>query len=116
MVLLIRFEGLNFFIKNFTVMDELNEKNIERILNSMEGSNRAKPRPNLLQEIEQNLYQPETKIISLRQLRLAAAAVLLLLVANVWAIQNTATNESEISSTEELDSNSLIADYNLYEL
>lgn len=91
-------------------MQENLDQRINDILASTNGSQRAKPRADLLAKIENQTYNKKATIIPLRRLRLVAAALLLFI--NGLAI-NGYLNQ-EVNQAEYAD-RSLIMDYKLYE-
>lgn len=93
------------------------DKRINQILDSTKGSQRAKPREQLLAKIESQIYGTTAAIIPLRQLRVVAAAAVLLLMLNGWAVKNYLEKgvyqgkEAAVKQASE----SLILNYKLYE-
>lgn len=94
------------------------EKWVNEVLGSLEGSQRAKPSADLFAKIEKEIARPEGRVISMNQLRVAAAAAILLLALNVFLL-NQYSRSQQGNSTEwvtEVDSNEqLISDFNPYE-
>ena len=99
-------------------MQEDKEKWIDDVLGSLKGSQRAKPNPLLYAKIENQLDAPEIKIIPMRQWAYAITAAILVLVINVFAIQQF-TQNNELDAGEmvvlETSSQSLISNYKIYE-
>ena len=96
-----------------------NEKEIwiDDIFESLEGSDRALPPSHLFSKIEQNLTVSESNIIPLMNYRMAIAASFLLLVMNIAAMyQHTQTISNPSSELINNDTESLISDFNLYDL
>lgn len=93
------------------------EQQIDAILNSMNGSKRAKPRPELLAQIQKKIRQPVAKILTMNQLRAVAAAAVLLVTLNVYAFSSLYSNEalSENELVLQGDDESLISNYQIYE-
>jgi len=83
----------------------------DEVMNSLEGLQRAEPGPELLSQIKARL-QPEAKIIRWSTLAAAAAGILLLLMANFFAIRQTADTRS---STTQSSSYSVYTSLNLYD-
>lgn len=100
------------------MMKDDKEKWMEEVFDSMKGSERARPNPELYARIENQLDDPEAKVIPMRQWSFAVAAAILVLVLNVFVLrqftQNNAlnTNEMVVSNTS---SQSLISNYKIYE-
>ncbi len=96
---------------------EKREQWIDEVFQSMEGSRRAQPKPDLLARIEQRIDGEETRILPISLRRIAAVAAILLLMLNGFAIsqfsQSSATMAEEpAGSVYDLP---LISDYNLYD-
>ena len=99
-------------------MENEKDKWVDSIFSSMEGSQKAKPHPDLLTKIEKGLDEQNTVVASLFPRSYAAAAAILILVVNIFAISQIYQNRnSPLSSVEkEVDSNmSLISNYKIYE-
>lgn len=99
-------------------MESEKEKWVNSVMGSLEGMQRAKPASDLFAKIEREIASPEGKIISMNQLRVAAAAAILLLAMNIFLLNQYAKSEtvSSIEWVSEVDSNEqLISNYNLYE-
>lgn len=100
-------------------MDQDKEKWLDDKMNSLEGIRSAKAPEHLLAKIEQQVFQPEAKLVAFSQWRAAAAIALLFLAFNFWAIgqqlqtQATTTGQSP-TSTEAAPT--LVSDYKLYDL
>lgn len=99
-------------------MKDNKEKWIEDIFNSLEGSKRAKPNFDLFARIEAEIENIDTKVIPLRQVRMMAAAAIVLLTLNMgvflqYTQSQEANNENEVIET--IDQSSLISDYKLYD-
>ena len=82
------------------------------ILDSMKGSQRAKPSADLFAKIERKINQPEASVIPLRQLKWAAAAVISLLIINGLAVQQNYKHHKTNATTEGA---SIISNYTLYD-
>lgn len=100
-------------------MEEDKDKWIEDVLGSMKGSQRAKPDPSLFAKIENRLDTPEANIIPMRQWNYAAAAAVLVLVLNAFAlrqvVQTKDYNAGEMVVSTDDSSQSLISNYKIYE-
>jgi TRAP-type C4-dicarboxylate transport system permease small subunit len=70
--------------------------NDDTILNSLAGMKRAEPSPFLFTRIEARL-QKATQLTT-TQLRVATAALIILLAVNVWAISSRQTTGNESTS------------------
>lgn len=95
-----------------------NEKQqFDAILNSMKGSQRAKPRPDLLAQIQNKIQQPVVKVLTISQIRRIAAVGLLLMTLNVYVFSslysNNALNEKELVLQDSEES--LISNFQIYE-
>ena len=94
------------------------EKWIGEVFNSMQGSRRAKPAPDLFAKIESRLQAPEARIIPMMQIKIAAVAAVLLLVLNTIVLQEIVTTNQEKTSQaleEYQGDHSLISNYKIYE-
>jgi len=99
-------------------MKDEKEKWVESVFESTKGSTRAKPAPDLFEKIEHQLSQVEAPVISMARLRMLAAAVFVLLIVNAFAMINYSQNaqlSSEKGASENVLSQQLLSDYNLYE-
>lgn len=100
------------------MMKKDKENWMEDVLGSLKGSKRAQPNPGLFARIESQIETPEAIVIPITQWRLAAAAAILLLMLNVFAIQkyiqtyNLKTNELVVDANADQQ---LISNYNPYE-
>lgn len=94
------------------------DKWIEDVFNSMEGSSRARPNSDLFERIEGQLNAPEAKFVPLRQWGLTAAAAILVLVINLFALRQF-TQSNEFNTSEMVvsgaSSQELISNYKIYE-
>jgi len=98
--------------KNKKRMQNDSDKRINDILNSTQGSQRAKPSENLLQQIEDRIDLVDRKIIPIQRLRLLAVAAVLLLLINIFAV--SIYWQSEMNKDKQ-PTMTLISDYKLYE-
>lgn len=100
-------------------MNEEKEQWIEDVISSAKGSHRAKPAKDVFARIEQEIDQPEGKLISMSQKRLAIAAAVILLILNIIAIQgivHTDPIDSQEKETLEMGTSyQLISDYKIYD-
>lgn len=99
-------------------MENDKEKWIEGVFDSMKGSKRAKPDPGLYAKIESQIFAQEVKVIPMRQWKMAAAAAVLLLVLNVFALRQY-IQSSEVSTNEMVadatTDQQLISNFKLYD-
>lgn len=99
-------------------MNDEKEKWIAEVFQSMQGSQRAQPGPELFEKINAQLMAPRPKVIPMSRLRYAAAAAILLLFLNTSALFYY-NNNQEIAVREEGSmesySQSLISSYQIYE-
>ncbi|GLR18277.1 hypothetical protein [Portibacter lacus] len=94
------------------------EKWVNDVLNSMEGSRRAKPSPELFDQILQEIDRPETQVLTMPHWSRIAAVAALLIMGNVFAVQQISQSRysdlSEVSSSDS-DNYMLVSDYKIYE-
>jgi hypothetical protein len=99
-------------------MNDEREKWMEDVFQSMKGSRRATPGPELFAKIEGQIEASNGKIIPMPQWRYAAAAAALVLVVNVTALvyynQNAGITQEEVAVAS-VYSESLISNYQIYE-
>lgn len=94
------------------------EKWMEEVFDSMKGSQRAQPGPELFGKIKKQLDGADEKIIPLRQWRYAAAVAAIVLLANVATLftyqrHNDMPGEGFVMTDNY--SQSLISSYQIYE-
>ena len=90
---------------------------VNRILNSMQGSQRAKPREILFEQIMQEIEHPIVRKIPVRQLRLAAAAAVFIVSLNAYTLKTFVLTQS-MDNQVLVDENSgytLISNYQMYD-
>ena len=90
------------------------EKWINDVLGSMQGSTRAQPNPELFSKIENQLSLSEERIIPMYRLRIAAAAAVVLLILNGFTVQYY-LKQSNSPAEEVIVGQSLLSNYTLYE-
>ena len=93
------------------------EKWIDEVLSSMEGSQRAQPRPELYKKIEGKLLAEKGSVVQFNQWKYAAAAVLVLLInttALMYYSQNSRLINEEVVAADVYDQ-SLISMSQIYE-
>jgi len=96
-----------------------NEEWTDDILRSMEGSRRAKPRPELLKKIQASLSGHSTPVIQLVPWRSALVASALLLLINITAVYTYVQSNKKPSNQNllaEAYSESLISSFQFYKL
>lgn len=93
----------------------MKQNEISAILNSMKGSQRAKPSRDLFAKIEREINQIDTSIVPLRQLKWAAAAIILLLIINGLAMQQNYNHHRTNTIAESFGGESIISNYTLYD-
>ncbi len=96
-------------------MNQNKENEISAILESMKGSQRAKPSMDLFAKIEREINSADTLIIPLRQLKWAAAAAILLLIVNGLTMQQHYNHQKAKSVAEFAEGESIISNYTLYD-
>lgn len=99
-------------------MENNKEKWITEVFDSLERSERAKPSAELFAKIESRIQDSQAKIISIPQWRIAAAAAVLVLSLNLFALYDYTQNRVLSSATTTMDNSvpsPLISDYNIYE-
>ena len=100
-------------------MNDEKEKWIEDVFQSMKGSQRAKPRRELLANIENRIRFSEAKIVTIRQSRYGVAAAVLILVLNLFALhqftQNNELRDNEMFVSTQNINESIISNYKIYE-
>lgn len=90
---------------------------IEDIIHSMEGSERAKPDPGLMERIHEQIYDKHS-VIQLSQLRKYAAAAIFILALNASILiflNQKAENESEVARVNTPHQDGLINSFQLYD-
>ncbi|GAB5554838.1 MAG: hypothetical protein Sapg2KO_44290 [Saprospiraceae bacterium] len=99
-------------------MNDEKEKWMEEVLQSMKGIQRAKPMPELLTKIENQIASSKMEVVHLRQLRYVAAIIVLLLfvdtIALVYDNQNQQPNNEDVAVMDTYNQ-SLISSYQIYE-
>lgn len=99
-------------------MNDKKEKWMEEVFQSMKGTPRAKPIPELFAKIENQIAPSKVEVIHLRQLRYVAAIVILLLfvdtIALVYDNQYKQPNNEDVAVMDTYDQ-ALISSYQIYE-
>jgi len=96
-------------------MNQNKKDEISDILNSMKGSQRAKPPSDLFAKIEREISGVDTFIIPLRQLKWVAAAAILLLVINGLVMQQNYKYHKTDTIAKSAEGASIISNYTLYD-
>lgn len=96
-------------------MQENIDKKINSILNSTQGSQRAKPKTDLLANIERQIYGVEGNIIPMHRIRWVAAAAAIMLMLNISVLNHYLQNSGNVDLVEMEPSTSLITDFKLYD-
>ena len=94
------------------------ENEFESIFESMRGSQRAKPNTDLFAKIEARIDAPQAKVVSRNFRVLAAAAAAMLLVMNIFVIQQFSQGMGAFTGQQvvsEVSDQSLISNYKIYE-
>ncbi|RMG86072.1 MAG: hypothetical protein D6714_04800 [Bacteroidetes bacterium] len=99
-------------------MNPSKEKWIHSVLSSLEGSQRAKPAPRLFDQIQETIARREAPVVPLSWRRMGVAAAAVMLFLNIAALRHYSKTQSEttVQSSEYSDAESLISNYNIYEL
>jgi len=87
----------------------------DRIFNSLEGIERARPDDAVFGRIQERLQQQTGKVIPIHQIRLAAACLLVLVILNAICIGRSLTQNPQASQEVEGTNYGLVSDYQLYE-
>lgn len=99
-------------------MNDKKEKWAEEVFQSMKGSQRAKPRPELYVKIENQIAFSKANVVPLYQWRYYAAAAVLILLVNTTALiyfnQNKQVNDENVAIMDTYNQ-SLISSYQIYE-
>jgi len=94
------------------------EKWMDEVLQSMEGSQRAKPKLELFSKIENQILAPQGKVIQFNQWKYAAAAAVLIFLVNTSALmyfnQNVGLTNEDVTITDAYNQ-SLISMSQIYE-
>ncbi len=90
-------------------------KRINEILNSIEGSQRAKPKMDLLGKMERIIYEIEGIMIPMNRIKLVAAAAAIMLILNLSVLNLYFQSNQEGDLLEIQHSTALITDFKLYD-
>ncbi len=92
------------------------EKWIDDVFDSVKGSERAKPSKDLFGKILNEIDVSDASIIPLFQLRMLAAAAIVLLVLNIAILRQNVQNNNSNSEEwlSEKVEESVISNYNIY--
>ena len=93
------------------------EKKISDILESMKGSQKAKPDKKVWLHIQKEIGNGEAKVVSMVQRRWAVAAAALLLVVNTWALSEfyESKNIANVIPPTVEEGSPLLLDYQIYD-
>ena len=97
------------------------EKWVDEVLHCMKGSQRARPRPEVFTKIQNQLIISESKVVPIRKWRYAAAAAILILIVNVFALQRLnqsvewQNSEMVTESGTEYYSHCIVSNFKIYE-
>lgn len=100
------------------MMNDEKEKWTEEVFQSMKGSQKARPRPELFAKIEDKIAASKNKEIPLHQWRYAVAAAVIILLLNTTALlyynqHNELSYENAVVADAYTES--LISNYQIYE-
>ncbi|MEZ5044879.1 MAG: hypothetical protein R2828_33615 [Saprospiraceae bacterium] len=99
-------------------MDDEKEKWMKDVFESMKGSQRAKPKPELFAKIENRIVLSQVKVIPLRQWQYTVVAASFMLLINTTALffynQNNQMDYEEVVVVDTYNE-SLISSYQIYE-
>jgi len=91
-------------------------KEIDKILDSVQGMRKASPNEHLFAKIEQQLDASGVRVIPLTQVRwitVAASLLLLLNISMLYQFQEVAVS-AEVSSVDQTSLPALVTDLNIY--
>ena len=93
------------------------EQWIDEVLDSLSGSEKARPDPGLFTKITARLEAPETRTISLSQRRIGMVAAIILLIINVISLRLYLQDDNSdyAASVAESEPIELIFDFKIYE-
>lgn len=100
------------------MMNDERKEWIEKALNSMTDAQRASPDKNLKYRIEKEIQSEEIELVSPLRWRISAAAAILLLIINIYAISNygSSGNKGNLLTGSTVYSDiTLLSTYDIYE-
>lgn len=100
-------------------MEESHDKWIESVLGSTQELKRAQPDEAIFARVMEEITAEKTKVVSFKRMRWVAAAGIMLLCLNgitLWRATQTQAQGSTETITNGTSGESLIFDYNFYEL
>ena len=100
------------------MMNNEREQWIDKVLNSMTDAQRASPDQNLKYRIEQEIHSEEIELVSPLRWRISAAAAILLLIINIYAISNYGSSGNKgalLTGASVYSDISLLSTYDIYE-
>lgn len=88
---------------------------LDYAMEHLKGLRRASPPPGLLSRIEDRIAQVDASIISMPQWRMIAAAAVLVLGVNVYALINFSSGNNALSMGDGYAATELVSNYQYYE-
>ena len=88
---------------------------LDYAIEHLKGLKRASPPPGLLNRIENRITQMDASIVSMPQWRMIAAAAVLVLGVNVYALVNFSNDMNAVSMGGGYAATDLVYDYQYYE-
>ncbi|MFT4660935.1 MAG: hypothetical protein ACI8XB_001206 [Patiriisocius sp.] len=97
-------------------MTDKEEQWIDNVLASVEQLEKAKPKDDLFERIQAKVDQLDAKIVPMKHWRRIAAAVAIILISNVYIINQYNSPITEIVETRTGDVyDGVVTNYNLYD-
>lgn len=91
------------------------EESIDKIIDSANKIERAKPKASLFDKIDDALFHQEAQVIPIYWLRIASVAAALIIGFNIYGIVKYEKTGNSTSVSMENESSPLISNYNLYQ-
>lgn len=88
---------------------------LDYAIEHLKGLKRASPPPGLLSRIEDRIAQADASVISMPQWRMIAAAAVMVLGMNVYALINYSNGSNALSMGDGYAATELVSDYQYYE-
>jgi len=88
---------------------------LDYAIEHLKGLKRASPPPGLLSRIEDRIALADASVISLPQWRMIAAAAVMVLGVNIYALVSYSSNNNAISMGGGYAATELVSDYQYYE-
>ena len=96
-------------------MTDPKSKWTERVLRSTQGMNKVHPREGLFDQIVGKLEAPAAKVLTLKQRRLVAAAVVAIIMLNIFAVRTITSNGTVINQpSSQYSYQTIVMNYNIY--